>query len=362
MRVILKLGTSTLSGSDGLPCRERLRGYAAALAELRAGGHQPLIVSSGAVACGRARLGWAGGSVIEKQQLAAVGQPLLMRFWEEALATQDLVCAQILLTRADLERRRGYLNARSTLLGLLARGVVPVVNENDTVATEEIRLGDNDTLSARVAALTEADLLILLTDREALYERDPAVDPKAQPIREVGPGPIPEAVRRAASAAGGRFGTGGMATKLEAALLARRAGVRVVIASGGDPRTVLRIAEGEAIGTCFHPEEETLAARKRYLLALTPAGRLHVDPGAARALSEGRSLLTVGLMRVEGAFERGDAVSILAPGGAELARGLVNYDAEDLARLCGRRSQEIARLLGYHYGDEAVHRDHLVML
>lgn len=362
MRLILKLGTSTVSGGDGLPHRERLRDYAAAVAELRAQGHQVLLVSSGAVACGRARMNWEGGSVVEKQQLAAVGQPLLMRLWEEALATQGLVPAQILLTRADLERRRGYLNARSTLLGLLARGIVPVVNENDTVATEEIRLGDNDTLSARVAAAIEADLLVLLTDREALYERDPALDPAAPAIREVPPGPIPEAVRRAASAARGPFGTGGMATKLEAALLARRAGVRVVIASGAEPRTVLRLAAGEAIGTCFHPEEETLAARKRYLLALTPSGRLHVDAGAARALAEGRSLLTVGLRRVEGGFERGDAVRILAPDGSEIARGLVNYDAVDLLRLCGRRSREIAVILGYHYGDEAVHRDHLVML
>ncbi len=362
MRLVLKLGTSTLSGAGGLPDRGRLAEYAAAVAALRADGHEVVLVSSGAVACGRARLGWEGGSVLDKQQLAAVGQPVLMRYWEEVLAARGLTPAQILLTRADLERRRGYLNARSTLTGLLARGIVPVVNENDTVATEEIRLGDNDTLSARVAAAIEAELLVLLTDRDALYERDPSLDPGARPIREVPPGPIPEAVRRAASAARGPLGTGGMATKLEAALLARRAGVRVVIASGADPQVVLRIAAGEAIGTCFLPEGGPLAARKRYVLALAPAGRLRIDAGAARALAAGRSLLAVGVRQVEGAFGRGDAVRIMGPDGRELARGLVNYDAEDLVRLCGRHSSEIAELLGYHYGDEAVHRDHLVML
>lgn len=362
MRLVLKLGTSTVSGQDGLPDRQRLRDYAALSASLRAAGHQLVVVSSGAVACGRARLGWEGGSVSDKQQLAAVGQPVLMRYWEEAFAAYDLIPAQILLTRADLERRRGYLNARSTLLGLLARGIVPVVNENDTVATEEIRLGDNDTLSARVAAAIEADLLVLLTDRDALYERDPARDPTARPIREVPPGPIPETVRRAASDKHGRLGTGGMATKLEAALLARRAGVKVVIASGSDCAAVRRIVAGEALGTCFLPEEGPLAARKRYLLSLKPTGWLEADEGAVRALAEGRSLLAVGLRGVRGSFGRGDAVAILAPDGREVARGLVNYDAKDLAKLCGRRSAEIAELLGYHYGDEVVHRDHLVML
>jgi glutamate 5-kinase len=364
-RLVIKLGSSTVCAGGSRPEPGRLAALADAVMALRSDGHSVALVSSGAVACGRALLGLGGdgASVTEKQQLAALGQPGLMAIWQQLFAERGAFAAQILLTRADLERRRGYLNARNTLLGLIERGIVPVINENDTVATEEIRLGDNDTLSARVAALVEADLLIMLTDREGIFDRDPASHPDARLIAEVGPGAIADSLRAAVAGAAGDLGTGGMATKLQAAELARRGGCAVVICSGAEPSLLSRIVAGEAVGTRFHAEGGRVQARKRYLLSL---GQLDaavvVDAGAAGALRGGRSLLAVGVREVLARFHRGDPVRVLDPDGAELARGLVNYDSGDLRRLRGQRSADIASLLGYHYGDEAIHRNNLVLL
>ncbi len=364
-RLVIKLGSSTVTAGGAAPDRARLAALADEVMGLRGDGHAVTLVSSGAVACGRAMLGLSGNaaSVTEKQQLAAVGQPGLMAMWQQLFAERGAFAAQILLTRADLERRRGYLNARNTLLGLIERGIVPVVNENDTVATEEIRLGDNDTLSARVAGLVEADLLVMLTDREGIFDRDPAQHADARLIEEVESGAIPDRLRNAVAGVSGSLGTGGMATKLKAAELARRAGCTVVICNGAEPGLVRRIVGGERIGTRFHAEGGRVQARKRYLLSLGQLeAALVVDAGAAKALHSGRSLLTVGLRGVQARFHRGDPVRVVDPGGVEIGRGLVNYDAGDLRRLCGQRSAAIEALLGYHYGDEAIHRNNLVLL
>lgn len=364
-RLVIKLGSSTVTAGAATPDRVRLAAMADEVMALRADGHSVSLVSSGAVACGRALLGMHGNaaSVTEKQQLAALGQPVLMAIWQQLFGERDAFAAQILLTRADLERRRGFLNARNTLLGLLERGIIPVVNENDTVATEEIRLGDNDTLSARVAALVEADMLLMLTDREGIYDRDPARHADARLIEEVAAGDIPESLRKAVAGEAGTLGTGGMATKLRAAELARRAGCAVVVCSGAAPGLVRRIVAGERIGTRFLAEGGRVLARKRYLLSLGQLdAALVVDSGAASALRSGRSLLAVGLTGVQARFHRGDPVRVIDAEGVELARGLVNYDAGDLRRLCGQRSADISGLLGYHYGDEAIHRNNLVLL
>lgn len=364
-RLVIKLGSSTVTAGGAAPDRERLAALADEVMALRGEGHAVVLVSSGAVACGRALLGMDGNasSVTEKQQLAALGQPRLMAIWQQLFAERGTFAAQILLTRADLERRRGYLNARNTLLGLIERGVVPVVNENDTVATEEIRVGDNDTLSARVAGLVEADLLVMLTDRDGIFERDPARHPDAALIEEVAAGPIPEFLRAAVSGDAGAQGTGGMATKVQAAELARRAGCAVVVCNGSETGLVQRVVNGASVGTRFHAEGGRVQARKRYLLSLGPLdAALVVDAGAAQALRGGRSLLAVGLREVQAWFHRGDPVRVLDSEGVEVARGLVNYEAADLRRLCGKRSQDIENLLGYHYGDEAIHRNNLVLL
>ncbi|HRQ63926.1 MAG TPA: glutamate 5-kinase [Xanthomonadaceae bacterium] len=362
---MIKLGSSTVTAGGTAPDHARLAALADEVIALREDGHTVVLVSSGAVACGRAILGSTanGTSVTEKQQLAALGQPGLMAIYQQLFAERGALAAQILLTRADLERRRGYLNARNTLLGLIERGIVPVVNENDTVATEEIRVGDNDTLSARVAGLVEADLLVMLTDRDGIFERDPARHADARLIEEVAAGPIADSVREAVGGAAGALGTGGMATKLKAAELARRSGCAVVVCHGRTEGLVRRVVAGERIGTRFHAEGGRVQARKRFLLSLGQLdAALLVDAGAAEALRSGRSLLAVGLRDVKSRFHRGDPVRVLDPDGVEVARGLVNYDAGDLRRLCGQRSADIVGLLGYHYGDEAMHRNNLVLL
>lgn len=364
-RLVVKLGSSTVCAGGSAPSASHMGAIVDEVVALVSAGHAVVLVSSGAVASGRAMLGLGGqaSNVTEKQQLAALGQPALMALWQSLFRERGMFAAQILLTRADLERRRGYLNARNTLLGLLERGIVPIVNENDSVATEEIRLGDNDTLSARVAGVVEADLLLMLTDREGIYDRDPALHADARLIREVAPGPIPDALRQAVAGGAGTLGTGGMMTKLRAAELARRAGCAVVVCSGSDAATIGRVASGERPGTLFLAEAGRLQARKRYLLSLGELeAALVVDAGAAAALRAGRSLLAVGLREVHARFHRGDPVRVLDGAGVELARGLVNYDAGDLRRLCGQRSADIAALLGYHYGDEAIHRNNLVLL
>ena len=297
-----------------------------------------------------------------KQMLAAVGQSRLLGLYEEYFGIYDLVIGQVLLTRADLNDRSRYLNARDTLQALLAERIVPVINENDAVATEEIKLGDNDTLSALVANLVEADLLLILTDQPGLFTADPRSDPAAQLISEVSV--IDDDLRALAGGSVSGLGVGGMSTKLAAADLARRGGTGVVIASGSVEDVVLRIAAGQRIGTSFPALAGKLESRKRWLLGgLAPSGQIWIDAGAEQALlAQGRSLLPVGVTRVEGKFERGDTVRICNAAGREIARGLSHYGAASLERIKGRRSDEIEAILGYEYGETVVHRDDLVVL
>jgi glutamate 5-kinase len=298
-----------------------------------------------------------------KQMLAAIGQPRLMALYEQVFAMYGLIPAQILLTRSDLADRRRYLNSRNTLTALLDHGAVPVINENDTVATEEIRVGDNDNLSALVANLIDADLLILLTDQVGLYTADPRSDPDAVLVNEVSEPEIPKALWEAAGGTDSGLGTGGMFTKLQAADLARRSGTTVIIASGETTDVLLRAAAGESVGTRFLPVATSVESRKRYILAGgRAAGAVCLDPGAVKALARGSSLLPVGVKSVDGAFERGDSIRVLDPGGKEIARGITNYGSGDLARIIGKKSDEIESLLGFNFGDEVIHRNDLVVL
>ena len=362
---MVKIGTSTLTGGTDRIAPPRLIDLIGQMAGLQADGCDLVLVSSGAIAAGREGLGFPHlpKDIPAKQMLAAVGQPRLMALYEQLFGLYGLTVAQVLLTRTDLADRRRYLNSRNTLAALLAQRVLPVVNENDTVATEEIRVGDNDNLSALVANLIEADLLVMLTDQTGLYTSDPRQDPQAELVQEVLSPEIPAAYWQAAGGSSDGLGTGGMLTKLQAADLARRSGAMVAIANGSATRVLARLAAGEALGTRFHPLATVVESRKRYLLAGGHSpGRLTIDKGAARALQHGGSLLPVGVHKVEGAFERGDPVRVMGQDGQEVARGLVNYGAADLARLCGQHSEDIEALLGYFYSDEVIHRNNLILL
>jgi glutamate 5-kinase len=364
MRIVVKLGTSTLT--DGTPhlSPPLLIELARQISQLQAAGQQIVLVSSGAIAAGRERLNFPQlpKDIPAKQMLAAIGQPRLMAFYEQIFGLYNLTTAQILLTRMDLASRHRYLNARNTLIALMEQKVIPVVNENDTVATEEIRVGDNDNLSALVANLVDADWLILLTDQTGLYTADPRIDADAQLVEEVSDREITAELWEAAGGARG-LGTGGMKTKLQAVELARRSGVTCVIASGTERNVLLRIAEGEKVGTRFLPIATAMESRKRYILSARQApGQLNVDDGAAKALRRGGSLLPVGLTAVSGRFHRGDTVRVMLSNGVEFARGIVNYDSRDLARIVRRPSDEIESILGYHFGDEVIHRNDLVLL
>jgi glutamate 5-kinase len=365
-RLVVKLGTSVLTaGSDRLN-RPYMVDLARQVAALRAQQVETLLVSSGAVAAGWEQMGFpprkAGATVPLKQMLAAVGQSRLMHLYEQLFEIYGLRVAQALLTRDDLRDRRRYLNARNTLLLCLERGIVPIVNENDAVATAEIRVGDNDNLSALVAGLVDADLLIILTDIDGLYNADPRSNPAAELLPDVAQ--IDETIWAMAGGSGSHRGTGGMQTKIQAADLATRTGTTVVIANGALPDVIVRIAGGERIGTRFAAAGSRLESRKRWLLAETARqSRLVVDAGAARALTvQGKSLLPAGLSSVEGEFERGQTVRIYDGDGREIARGLTHYRAADLHLIKGLRSTQIAEVLGYDYGPEVVHRDDMVVL
>lgn len=364
-RFIIKLGTSTLTAGTPRLSSPRFVEIARQVSGIIQNGHEVIIVSSGAMAAGTERLNSPKlpRDIPAKQMLAAVGQVRLMSIYEQVFGLYDLTIAQVLLTRADLANRRRYLNSRNTLMALLAQNVVPIVNENDTVATEEIRVGDNDNLSALVANLVGADTLILLTDQPGLFTADPRNDADAQLITDVTEPEIPEAIWKAAGGATSAIGTGGMLTKLQAADLARRSGTLVVIASGDEPDVLTRLVADEPIGTRFHPSVSAIESHKRYILAGGQAqGALTIDAGAARALRKGGSLLAVGLTVVESSFDRGDHVRILATDGRELARGIANYTSSDLKRILGKKSDKIEATLGYHYGDEVIHHNNLIML
>lgn len=363
-RIVVKLGTSVLTGNTPRFDRAHMVELVRQCAELHGQGRDVIICSSGAIAAGRERLGFPDlpDTVISKQMLAAVGQSRLMFIWENLFEIYEIHVGQMLLTRGTVEDRDRYLNARDMLQSLLEHRIVPIVNENDAVATAEIKVGDNDNLSALVALLAEADLLLLLTDQPGLFTADPRNNPDAKLISKVET--IDETLYKLAGNSISGFGVGGMTTKLQAADIARRAGTEVVIAAGREHDVVTRIVSGEAIGTSFPPLETPLESRKRWIFAgPMPAGQLLIDSGAERALCQkNSSLLPSGIVAVEGDFHRGDTVSILNIGRIELARGIVRYDSRDLNRIKGCRSEQIAERLGYVYGSVAVHRNDLILL
>jgi glutamate 5-kinase len=332
------------------------------LLRLRRRGQRVILVSSGAIALGRRRLGLKHGTLRleESQAAAAVGQIRLAHAYKELLESNDVTVAQVLLTLEDSERRRRYLNARATLESLLELGALPVINENDTVATAEIRYGDNDRLAARVAQMTGADCLVLLSDVAGLYSADPNRDPTARLLQEVRH--ITPEIEAMAGRAASRLGSGGMAAKIAAARIALAAGCHMCIAAGAARHPLRRIEEG---GECtwFVPTATPAAARKQWIAGtLRPAGAITIDAGALRALLEGRSLLPAGVTGARGRFDRGDTVSVLAADGVEVARGIIAYSDTDAARIMGRKTSEIAEILGFRGRDEMIHRDDLVLL
>jgi glutamate 5-kinase len=361
-RIVVKVGSALLVGADGAPDAAWLTAFTTDLARLKARGQQVLVVSSGAVALGRRRLGLARRALTlpEKQAAAAAGQSALMRAWETALEPHDIVAAQVLLTRDDTEVRRRWLNARATLETLLAFGVVPVVNENDTVVTEEIRYGDNDRLAARVAQMIGADVLVLLSDIDGLYTADPRRDPTARHIPRVTHlTPEIEAMAGGANAGAG-VGTGGMATKIAAARIAQPAGCAVIVTLGSRPAPLAAVEAGEP-ATVFAPALSAQAAYKAWIAgALAPAGSLTVDHGAARALGQGKSLLPAGVKAVAGRFGKGDAVIVRDEAGQEVGRGLSRYDSADAERICGLKSDAIEGVLGFTEGP-LIHADDLAL-
>ena len=361
-RVVVKIGSTLLvEESSGGIRRRWLEALADDVAALRAEGREVILVSSGAIAVGRRHLGLAAGSLRleEKQAAAATGQIRLAHAYQEALARHGITVAQILLTLEDTEDRRRHLNARATLATLLKLEAVPVINENDTVATTEIRFGDNDRLAARVAAMIAADALVLLSDIDGLYTADPKLDGEAAHIPEIAE-LTPEIEAMAGEALPG-YSSGGMVTKLAAARIAVGAGCRMAIADGRRLNPLAAIAEG-ARCSWFLPAGSPRNARKKWIAgALKPVGSLIVDDGALKALAGGKSLLPAGVVAVEGSFDRGDAVRVLDRAGREVARGLSAYSASDAQRIMGHKSREIETLLGYRGRDEMIHRDDLVV-
>ena len=363
-RWVIKVGSSLVTAKGLGLDRVAIADWCAQIAALREQGKQVVLVSSGAVAEGMARLGLKTrpNTLHELQATAAVGQMGLVRAYETEFQKHGLSAAQVLMTHEDVVHRGRYLNIRSTFNTLLDFGVVPVVNENDTVATDEIRLGDNDTLGALTVNLIDADLLVILTDQEGLFDCDPRDNPDAQLVSEADL--ADPALLGMAGESKGTLGRGGMRTKLNAAYTAARSGAATVVAHGRAPDALLSIARGEAIGTLFKPASTPMAARKRWIAGqLQLRGKLHLDAGAATVLQgQGRSLLPVGVRRVEGDFQRGDLVQCISAEGREIARGLSNYSASDAAKLVGAKSHEIAARLGYPGDVELVHRDNLVLI
>jgi glutamate 5-kinase len=360
-RVVVKIGTNALTANTGRVQRAHLQRLADQLLAV-AGTRELIVVSSGAIALGVERLKLAARprDIPGKQACAAVGQSQLMRAWEEALAPR--VVAQVLLTHADVQDRRRYLNARHALERLLEQGVIPVINENDTVSVDEIKFGDNDSLAGLVAGLVGADALIILSDVDGLYDADPRSNPKAQRIAEVHG--VTRAMLAAAGGSGSAVGTGGMATKLRAAMYANELGLRCVIAAGDERDVVTRVLGGEPLGTLFEPGTTPRHARAAWIAhALKPKGTLVVDAGARDAVViRKKSLLPSGVRAVTGSFSSGDPVDLVVEGGAAFARGLAAYGADELRRLAGKKSAQIEPTLGYRGLDEAVHRDDLTLL
>ncbi|MCS6774681.1 MAG: glutamate 5-kinase [Anaerolineae bacterium] len=362
--LVVKVGTSTLTAGTAHLNRRRMLEIARQIVHVREEGARVALVSSGAIAAGRERLGVErrNGKVPlpEKQMLAAVGQTALMALWEQVFGMFDVRVAQVLLTRADLSDRRRYLNARDVLRTILDHHILPIVNENDAVTTEEIRVGDNDNLSALVANVLDADLLLILSDIDGLFTADPRKDKAATLIPEVHQ--IDEHIYALAGSSASGLGTGGMSTKIQAAALATRSGAAVVIANGARPNVIVDAAHGLPVGTRFLPSEARLESRKRWILSERVSGAFVADEGAVKALRSGKSLLPVGVQAVVGEFERGEFVAVRDASGREIARGIARYSANDARRIIGKRSDQIERTLGYTYAPMLIHADDLALL
>lgn len=363
-RVIIKIGSSVLTGPSGRLEEHVFNTLAAQISALKAQGREIVIVSSGAIAAGmkKLRLDTKPTDIVAKQAIAACGQSTLIWYYERAFSAHSERVAQILLTHDGLTARNRFLNARKTVLSLLSMGIIPIVNENDTVAVEEIMLGDNDNLAALVTSLVEADLLIMLTDIDGLYERDPKSFPDARiiPLVEEVNGELEDL----AGDTQGTTTTGGMKTKIQAARTTAMFGVPTIVANGLSPGTLPDIFKGAEVGTLFLPSKSKLKGRKHWIAyTLKPSGALYIDEGAKRAITtSGRSLLPTGVVRVEGRFENGDLVSCVDTEGAEVARGLSSYSSGEIAKIAGLNSQDIEAVLGYKYSDEIIHRDDLVVM
>jgi glutamate 5-kinase len=366
-RMVVKFGTGLVTGGSDQLNPDIMSGLVAQVAELHGQGRELIVVSSGAIASGRHKLGLSRKikGIPYKQVLAAVGQSRLMHFYDSLFSQYQITVAQALLAKADLADRAGYLNARNTLLALLEIRVLPIVNENDVVAVDEIkeaRFGDNDNLSAMVANLVDADLLLILSDIAGLYTADPHLYPEARLIPQVER--IGAKIEKLAAGTTSSLAIGGMVTKIEAAKLATTSGVTVVVADGREPEVILRVASGGAVGTRFLPTTSRLESRKRWMLSgLSTRGKLVVDSGAATALKKRRgSLLAAGIKQASGNFQQGDIVNIYDPQGSQLGCGITNYSSADIDIIKGAHSGEIATLLGHDYGSEVVHRNNLVVL
>jgi len=368
MRIVIKVGTNVLRAGTERLHRPRIIDIARQIAALTNQAHELLLVSSGAIFAGRELLDIDPQSqpkdIPYKQMLAAVGQGRLLSLYQQIFEMYAIVVAQALLTRADLANRTRYLNARNTLLLLLQQNVLPIINENDVVAVEEIKVlkfGDNDNLSAMVANLIDADLLIILTDQQGLYTTDPRLDADAQLIAEVAT--IDDTIRAVAQGSNGGVGTGGMITKINAAELATRSGTEVIIAPGNEPDCILRVVNGESLGTRFRTQTNHVESRKRWILAEAAQGEIIIDDGATEALTErGKSLLAVGVANVSGDFQRGATIRILNQQGQEIGRGIANYKSADLHAIRGKHSDQINEVLGFDYGYTVIHRDNLVIV
>lgn len=361
-RIVVKVGTSSLTHKTGKLNLSQIAKLVQELADAHNEGREVLLVTSGAVGAGMGRLGFKTRprTIPEKQACAAVGQGLLLQRYEKLFSEHKITVGQVLLTRDDFSDRRRFLNARNALLTLLKFRVFPVINENDTVAVDEIRFGDNDTLSALVGDLVEAEMLLILSDVDGLYTDDPRKDPGARLIPEVTE--ITPELEKLAGGCGSTVGTGGMVTKFQAAQIVGRSGAVMVVAAAAADDIVRRVLAGENVGTVFWPVER-LEGRKRWILfGATTQGRIYVDAGAVRALVEGgKSLLPSGVVRVEGDFDAGHTVSVIDPEGREIARGLVNYSASEVDRIRGAKTSRIAQLIGAHPYDEVIHRNNLVL-
>jgi glutamate 5-kinase len=365
-RIVIKIGTNLLDSANNIFNRDLVNHLADQIEQLHRQGKQIIIVTSGAIGAGMRKLDWKERPKLipDRQAMAAIGQSQLMHLYEEIFGVRKLNVAQVLLTEGDMNDRKRYLNARTTLLRLLELGVIPIINENDTVAIDELKIGDNDTLSARVASKVEADLLLILTDVDGLYDRDPRKYKQAKIIAIVEK--ITSTISESAEGAGSIFGTGGMVTKLAAAKIATMSGITMYIINGTSKNIVIRAVKNEAIGTKFIPQRRRkLSARERWIAygGTATGNRIYIDSGAKLAiLKSGKSLLPSGIVKIEGEFEPGDVVQITDNEGIEFARGLVNYTAAELNKIKGLKSSQVKSVLGYKYYDEVVHRDNLVLL